>query len=167
MLRVRIRQFLPEFEKKTGIDALKIANTMKRLQTSKSHIDKEVDKILKNNFSNHENEVFWCSKTEFLKLDNEMQFRILGRILKVIACSDYIPSADKLFFLIEKIKSDNFKASTLGHCYIFYFNNKIWFVPEKIENESYNKSSWDEYIKTNVKYKNKKIPGRVKRILCK
>ena len=165
LLRVRIRQFLPEFEQKTGIDALKIANTMKRLKTSKSHIDKEVEKLLKNIFNNYDNMAFWCNKSEFLKLDTEMQFRLLGKIIRTISGADYIPAADKLFLLNNKLMADNFKATTLGHCYVCFLEEKLWFMPEKVSGESNNQKDWKEYVKTHKNFKNKKIPVRLKKII--
>ncbi len=166
LLRVKIRQFLPEFEEKTGIDALKVANTMKRLQSSKNYIDKVVDKIIKNNFSNYKTEAFWCSRADFLKLDTEIKFRILGKILRTIAGSDYIPSAEKLFSLIDKFNLADFKASTLGHCYVCCLDNKLWFMPECVASDKYSAKAWKEYVKKHLQYKNKKIPVRLKKIMC-
>ena len=112
LLRVKIRQFLPELEQKTGISALKIVQTMARLQTSKKYIDNEMEKNIKNRFLSFNNMAFWCNIAEFLKLDIELQYKIVGNILKTISQSDYTPQADKVFNLIEKIKEPNFKSAT-------------------------------------------------------
>ena len=167
LLRVRIRQFLPEFEQKTGIDVVKIAKAMRCLQSSQNYIEKEVEKILKNIFRSYEQKAFWCNYSEFLRLDKEIKFRVLGRIFKTISGADYIPQADKVFSLIEKIQTTNFKASTLGYCYISYFDNKLWISPEKVCNESYSQKAWKEYVNKNTKLKNKKFPSRIKRLILK
>ena len=167
LLRVRIRQFLPEFEQKTGIDVLKIAKTMKCLQASQSYIEKKVNQIVHNIFKNYEQKAFWCNSSEFLKLDEEIQFRVLGKIFKAISKAEYIPQADKIFSLIEKLKTDSFKASTLGYCYICHFDNKLWISPEKVYNESYSQKAWKEYVSKNKDLRNKKIPSRIKRLMLK
>ena len=167
LLRVRIRQFLPEFEQKTGIDVVKIAKAMRCLQSSQNYIEKEVEKVLKNIFRTYEQKAFWCNYAEFLRLDKEIKFRVLGKIFKAISGADYIPQADKIFSLIEKIQTTSFKASTLGYCYICYFDNKLWISPEKVYNESYSQKAWRDYISKNVKLKNKKLPSRIKRLMLK
>ena len=122
---------------------------------------------MKNIFRSYEQKAFWCNYAEFLRLDKEIKFRVLGRIFKTISGTDYIPQADKVFFLIEKMQAENFKASTLGYCYISYFDNKLWISPEKVCNESYSQKAWKEYVNKNTKLKNKKFPSRIKRLILK
>ena len=165
LLRVKIRQFLPELEQRTGISALQIVQTMQRLQTSKNHIDNEVEKIIKNRFLSLNNDAFWCSITEFLKLDIELQYRIMGKILKIVGKSDYTPQADKIFNLIKKIQTDDFKSATLNKCQIKCFNNKIWIFPETIVCPLYSAKAWKEFVQNNKYYNKKKIPSELKKLI--
>ena len=165
LLRVKIRQFLPEFEQKTGIDALKIVQTMHRLQASKNHIENEVKKIIKNRFQSLQNDAFWCNLPDFLSLDSELKYRILGKLLKTIGNTDYTPQADKVFNLIEKIEAQNFKSATLNNCHICCLNNKLWFLPEKIVCPEYSAKAWQQYVLEHQKYKNKKLPSNLKKLI--
>ena len=167
LLRVKIRQFLPEFEIKTGISVMRIAETMKRLQTSKNYIENKVLDVVDTMFENYENKVFTCHAENFNKLDDEIKFKVISKILKTIACVDYAPQADKIFNLMNKIRQSDFRATTLGYCYICIFDNKLWFQPEKVENESYTQKAWKEYVKKHKQYKNKKMPIRVKKLIYK
>ena len=165
LLRVKIRQFLPELEQKTGISALQIVQTMQRLQTSKKHIDNEVEKIMKHKFNSFENKAFWCSVSEFLILDTELQYRIFGKILKIVGNSDYTPQADKVFNLIKKIQTDDFKSATLNKCQIKCFNNKIWIFPEKIVCPTYSAKAWKDFAQNNKHYNKKKLPSELKKLI--
>lgn len=165
LLRVKIRQFLPKFEQQTGISALKIVQTMSRLQSSKKHIDDEVSNIINNKFKNFYNMAFECNLTDFLGLDAELKYRIVGKLLKLVGHTDYTPQADKIFNLITKIQNTNFKSATLNKCQIKHFNNKLWFLPEQLDFIEYNTKIWKDYIKENKYYKNKKIPYEIKKII--
>jgi len=165
LLRVRIRQFLPEFEKKTGINALKIVSTMNILQNSQNYFNNEVSKILNTVFSSYEEKAFWCELTDFFNFEQEIKFRILKAILKIVGKKDYAPQADKILNLIEKINNPEFKASTLGDCHISAFDNKLWILPENPNNSLYSPKNWKEYLKKHPKLKKQKLPLRLKKVM--
>ena len=165
LLRVRIRQFLPEFEEKTGISALKIVNTMNILQKSQNYFDEKVSKILNNAFQNYHEKAFWCELAEFLNFEPELKFRIFKKVLKLVGQKDYAPQADKIFYLIEKINNPNFKASTLGGCHISLYDNKLWILPENPHSLKYSVKNWKEYLQNHPKFKKQKLPSRLKKII--
>ena len=167
LLRVKIRQFLPTFEKETGISALKIAQTMNRLQSTQKYLDNKISEILNTVFKNYNQKAYWCEAKSFIKFEQEIKFRILKKILKDVGQKDYAPQADKIFNLIEKINLTDFKAATLGNCHISVFADNFWILPEKPNNPAYSAKKWEEYVKKHPTYKTKKIPLRLKKLILK
>ncbi|MBQ7659470.1 MAG: tRNA lysidine(34) synthetase TilS [Alphaproteobacteria bacterium] len=165
LLRVKIRKFLPVFEKQTGITPSKIAQTMLRLQGSRNYFDRLISKLFKNNFKSYKNKAFRCSKVFFQALDDEIAYRLLCFIIQTTAQTDYAPEAQKIFKLLKKLGKPNFKAATLGHCQMICMNGFLWFVPEHIQNMTYSRQKWNDFIKENPQYKAQKIPLPVKKIL--
>ena len=120
---------------------------MNILQNSQNYFDNEVSKILNTVFSSYEEKAFWCELTDFFNFEQEIKFRILKAILKIVGKKDYAPQADKILNLIEKINNPEFKASTLGDCHISAFDNKLWILPENPDNSLYSPKNWKEYLK--------------------
>ena len=165
LLRVKITQFLPVFEKQTGISALKIVQTMNRLQTSQRYFDKTVSKILNTVFKSYQEKAYWCEIKDFLNFEQEIKFRILQTILRIVGQKDYAPQADKILNLIEKINNPEFKAATLSDCHISFFDNRLWILPEKPECLTYSSKNWKEYLIKHPKLKKQKIPSRLKKVM--
>lgn len=165
LLRVKIRQFLPVFEKQTGISALKIVQTMNRLQNTKNYLDNKVSEILNVVFKNYQKKAYWCKIKDFLNFEQEIKFRTLQTILRIVGQKDYAPQADKILNLIEKINNPEFKASTLSDCHISFFDNRLWILPEKPECSTYSPKNWKEYLKKHPKLKKQKIPSRLKKVM--
>jgi len=165
LLRVKIRHFLPIFEQKTGINLEKIGQTMERLWSPRAYFEGKVRHLIKNNFKTFNNKVFCCACVFFDACDSEIQYRLLGFLLKYIAQTTYAPEADKILELQQKLKDEHFKSATLGHCRIIKQNGFIWFLPEVKQSTSYSKEIWKEYIKAYPTYQKIKFPAAVKRFL--
>ncbi len=165
LLRVKIRQFLPVFEKQTGVSALKIVQTMNRLQNTKNYLDNKVSEILNIVFKNYQKKAYWCEIKDFLNFEQELKFRTLQTTLRIVGQKDYTPQADKILNLIEKINNPEFKASTLSDCHISFFDNRLWILPEKPECSTYSPKNWKEYLKKHPKLKKQKIPSRLKKVM--
>ena len=165
LLRVKIRKFLPVFEKQTGISPSKIVQTMLRLQGSRNYFDRLIQKLFKNNFKSYQNTAFRCSKNFFETLEGEISYRLLCFVIKTTARTDYPPEAQKVFALLKELEKPNFKAATLGGCQMICRNGFLWFVPEHIQNTTYSRHKWNDFVKENPTYRGQKIPLPVKKIL--
>lgn len=160
-LRVKIRHFLPDFYQKTGISPHRIGQTMQRLWGSRNHLENETLKIVKNNFKNWYDYGYSCSVDNFTALDDELKFRIMAYLLKKVGKDQYPPRAERILSLIEKITPD-FKSATLGHCHVSVYNKKLWIFPEFYTLGQYTPKLWQDFTKTETKYKNLKLPLRLK-----
>ena len=165
LLRVRIRSFLPEFEAKTGISALKIVQTMMRLQNSRTYFEDKIQSLIENNLKCWVGQAY-CAPIEFFTaLHPELLFRLLSTLLQKTGQNIYPPEAEKVLALAGKIKQPNFKAATLGHCRILLHQGVLWLVPEKVPNGSYSAKMWQAYLKEHPAIKKYAIPATVKRLL--
>ncbi|MBR1915000.1 MAG: tRNA lysidine(34) synthetase TilS [Alphaproteobacteria bacterium] len=165
LLRVKMRKFLPLMEEKTGISPLMIAQTMERLHSSRSYFENKIQALVKNHFQKTGENVFACNYRFFCGLDCEIAYRLMCFLIRQIGGADYQPEAQKILRLIEKIKSDDFKAATLGHCQIKIFDSKLWLVREIKAGLTYAKKEWESYLKEHMELKRKKIPAVVKKNL--
>ena len=165
LLRVKMRKFLPILEEKTGITALKIANTMERLQASRAYFENKIESLIKNNFKNFNNGAFSCPLAFLLSVDTELQYRLLANLLKTVANTPYSPEAEKTLILIEKLKQPDFKTGTLNHCKIKSAYGSLWILPEKNPKPENVKEVWKAYISKHPTYKKAKIPYELKYFL--
>ncbi|MBR2298997.1 MAG: tRNA lysidine(34) synthetase TilS [Alphaproteobacteria bacterium] len=165
LLRVKMRKFLPILEEKTGITVLKIANTMERLQTSRTYFEHKIDSLIANNFKSFKNKAFSCPLAFFLSLQTELQYRLLAYLLKKVAKTPYQPESEKIFFLMSKLKRPDFKSATLNHCKIKSTGGFLWIVPENVLKPANAQKCWKTYLERHPNYKKHKIPFEVKYIL--
>lgn len=165
LLRVKIRHFLPMFEQKTGIKLKKIGQTMQRLQLSREYFEGKVKNLIKNNFKKFGGRVLSCSDDFLRTCDAELEYRLLGFLLKNIAGMPYPPEADKILDLEQKLKNEAFKSATLGHCRIIRHGGVVWFLPEVKTDVCYTKEMWKKYIQSHASHKKIKFPAAVKRFL--
>ena len=165
LLRVKIRHFLPLMVQKTGIKFEKIGQAMECLQGTRAYFEKKVKSLIQNNFKCFNEKVFCCARVFLCENDAEMQYRLLCFLLKNVAGSAYAPEADKVLGLLEKLKQENFKSATLGHCRIIQHKGFVWFLPEIREKKPYSTKLWKEYVSTHLIDKKVKFPAAVKRFL--
>ena len=162
-LRNKIRKFLPLLEQKIGISAKDICQTVNRLQSSEDYIEKNVEKFFDKEIFCEIGDIYYCSYKAFCELHPEMQFRVLAQIL----CDMYIPRAEKILNLQRVLQMPDFKGTTLSKREIFIYDKKIWFVPElSFKRKAYRKD-WNEFVVRMPKYKNKKLPAKVKYVITR
>lgn len=162
-LRNKIRKFLPILEKQIGISAEDICQTVSRLQSSEDYIEKDLEKFFNKEVFFEIGDVYYCNYKAFCELHHEMQFRVLAQIL----CDMYIPRAEKILNLQRMLQMPDFKGTTLGKKEIFIYDKKIWFVPElSFKRKAYRKD-WAEFVVRMPKYKNKKLPAKVKYVITR
>lgn len=160
-LRVKMRMFLPQFYKATGITPQRIGQAMQKLLSSRNHLEKETEKFITNICKNWFNYGFSCPLNNFNTLDQELKFRVLASLLKTVGKDEYPPEAEKILSLVRKI-NDDFKSVTLGHCHISKLDGKLWILPEYYDTGIYNAKSWKTFVKQSHKYQKTKLPLRLK-----
>ena len=164
-LRVKIRNFLPIFSEKTGIEIEKITKTMETLARSKAYIDNQTEKFIKNHCHKIGNIAISAAQKTLLQTEDEIIYRFLAFACKTIGEKTYQPRAEDLIRLQEKIKKESFSGCTLSGCEIFKNQGKIWIIPENKTLPNPSKKEWEEFLLRNPSFKKQKICGKIKRIL--
>ena len=162
-LRVRVRKFLPVMEQELGICVDRIVDTMEVLSNARSYFEKVVAKFVKNNVKKWAKYGVSFSKKEFMQLDSEISYRVLACLIKEVGENYYVPRADGVKRILTSLAKE-FKGATLGGCEIFVADGKIWIVKELRGSVKTSKKQWEEFVEKNPKYKNLKIPYKLR--LC-
>ena len=157
-LRVKMREFLPFFEQKTGIDLAKFDEVVTNLQSADDFIAEQVEKEIQAKVQNDFDTVQSIKYGDFIKWHRELKFRILARLLK----KKYIPRAKSVLELISALQKLPFGGATLGGREIFLNYGKIWIVPEVSAKRKSTRKEWKEFLLNNPKYKNDKIPHKAR-----
>lgn len=163
-LRVRVRKFLPVLKDMLGIDAVRIGNTMQILSRTKSYIEEQTAKLIKNNVKRWNNAGVSFSLRGFKDLHEEMCYRLLSTLIKEVGNGVYTPRSDDVQRLYNKILQDGnkFCGSTLGGCEVFVFQEKIWIVPELKGSVELSKKDWESFVIDHPEYLKVKIPYKLK-----
>lgn len=164
-MRGRLRKFMPEFCHKTKINIPLICETMQRLQSSQSLLNKITDETIQKHFRLWQNAGYSCRYETWQTFHPEIKFRVLSLICKQIGKLNYIPRAKNIISLIDKLNHTDFKSATLGNCEIILYNKNIWFVPQTLELNKYSCEKWDNYIKEHTKLQRMKIPYKMRAAL--
>lgn len=157
-LRVKMRKFLPELQKKTGIDLAKFDEAITNLQSAESFIEEQTKHEISAKIRNDFNNVFSIKYTDFLAWHKELKFRILAKLLK----KEYIPRADSILNLIKALQNLPFNGATLGGKEIFLNYGRIWIVPELSAKHKSSRKEWKDFLAQNPVYKNQKIPHKAR-----
>lgn len=166
-LRVKVRNFIPVLDEKLGIDAQRIADTMKVLRLSRDYLEEQTAKFIKNNVKFWDGAGVSLNQKSLTDLHEEMFYRVLCDLLKEVGNKYYAPRSEDVQRLMNKLKCTEFKGSTLGGCEFIVSRGKVWIVPELREKQVLPKKVWEEFIKTFPKYKKMAIPHKMRLSLLK
>lgn len=167
-LRVKMRKFLQTLENEVGISPERISLAVENLQNSKNFIEETVENIKKNKIHKWRDVCFSFDYSEFLGWHNELQYIIIGNLIKEITKSNYTPEAETLLALIDAMKDDNFNNATLGGCYIEKSDLRIWIIKEYRDKKAcFNNKAWEKFIMQNPDVRGIKIPYELKYALIK
>lgn len=162
-LRVKMRRFLPEFMRKTGIDLAKINTAISNLQSAESYIEEQVQEELSQKVRNDYDAVYSFAYKDFFEWHREMKFRILSVLLK----KDYIPRAESVLLLIDALSCLPFAGATLGGKEIMIKYKRVWIVPEMAAKHQSSRKEWKDFVSENPEYKTLKIPHKARLALLK
>lgn len=166
-LRVRVRKFLPLLDEKLGIGAERIVSTMQTLSFSRDCLNTQAKKFIENHVKKWGNAGFSFSYNMLSALSDEISFRVLSILIKETGGREYAPEASEIMRLQQILAQDNFKGCTLGNCEIFFFQKKIWGVPEKKDKQILSKKAWDDFCDNYPIYKKFKLPYKLRLSLYK
>ncbi len=128
--RIRIRKLINTLELE-GLDKNKLKLTIKNLKDSNSAIKFYTTKnIDKNSIFFKEKNTFFLNKTFFTQ-PNEIIFRSLGEIIKKLSKKYYMPRGKSIAAIVNNIKSEKFKKTTLGGCVIQKISETVVIFPER------------------------------------
>ncbi len=132
--RIRLRFLINELEKQ-GLDKSKLNLTLNNLAESDSALNYYCDKnISENSFLNSKQNIFVLKKL-FFSQPNEVVFRSIVKIIKIIGNNYYPPRGKSIVRLVNTFKNGvNVKKLTLGGC-LFKKVNETIIISREILNK--------------------------------
>ena len=122
--RVKIRNFIKNLELE-GLDKDKFDLTIKNLRFANESVKYFIEKNIKDNATiSNINKSVILNKNFFLQPE-EVVFRSLTKVLKMVGKNYYPARGKKIDRLINQIKIENSFKKTLGNCIIKKVNNTI------------------------------------------
>ena len=123
--RVKIRNLISNL-KKEGLDKKKLKLTINNLKDSDNSINFYVKKNIDNNTTFSKKKNTFLVNNIFFDQPNEIVFRSLSFLIKIIGDKYYNVRGKNIQSLIKKIKKDEVKNKiTLGRCFIEKFHKTI------------------------------------------
>ncbi|MBR1825768.1 MAG: tRNA lysidine(34) synthetase TilS [Alphaproteobacteria bacterium] len=157
-LRNRIRTFLPQLERTTGISPKILAETAFRLQSAEEFIEEHIKYLLKTQVQTPASDIYCFKHTDFLKWHREVKFRIIAQLCH----RTYIPRAEHILKALKIMSQLPFTGLTLGGKEIFGSNGNIWIVPELNAKHKPSRKTWKEFVLRNPQYAKLKIPHKAR-----
>ncbi len=157
-LRNKIRAFLPLLFESTGINERKICEAVRNLQSAEEYIESQVQQTLQNDVRCLGDNVCSFKYTSYLKWHKEIKFRVLASLCR----RQYIPRADSVLSLIERLDKLPFAGATLGGKEVLLSYGNVWVVPELTAKHKETRKRWKEFEQSNPLVKGQKIPHKVK-----
>ena len=127
--RSRVRNFINEL-KNEGFDKKKLNLTINNLQSANNAINFYVSKNVKNNSKYIEYKNTYIVNKFFFNQPEEVIFRSISMILKLISKKYYAPRGKSILDLVLKIRSGKVNKLTLGGCYIEKYNETVLISSE-------------------------------------
>ena len=157
-LRNKLRRYLPEFVRQTGIDVEKIDSAVQCLQSAESYIEEQTKLLMKQYVETDAGDVYSFKHTDYLHWHTEMKFRIISELCK----RDYIPRSERVLALIDKLNYLPFSGQTLSDKEIFIAYGRVWIVPQLIAKHKASRVEWKNFIQQNPSYRGRKIPHKAR-----
>ena len=127
--RIRIRKLILELNKE-GFDKKKLDLTIKNLKSANNAINFYVEKNIQNNAKFIKQKNIYILNKFFLNQSEEVLFRSISSILKLVSGRYYSPRGKSILSAISNIKSNKVKKLTLGRCYIEKVNETVLISSE-------------------------------------
>ena len=128
-LRVRIRKYRKDMEKE-GLDTKKIINTVNNLFSANKALNFYKNKALYKHASFLSERECLINRQIFTDEADEIIFKSFSDVLSLVSGKYYPPRSKKVLNLINRVKKNKFKKSTLGGCIVDIRNNLISITKE-------------------------------------
>ena len=166
-LRVRVRKFLPQLTAALDITPERIVDTMSVLARSRDCLEEQTAHFIRHYVCRYGTAGVSVSVKQLEILPAEICFRVLCSLLKEIGRRDYIPRADDVERLQQRLFTEKFRGATLAGCEILSFRNKLWIVPELKGRVRLSKKDWEAYVALHPQYERLSLPYKLKLSLYK
>tara|TARA_A100001011_G_scaffold267562_1_gene276649 strand:+ start:215 stop:1237 length:1023 start_codon:yes stop_codon:yes gene_type:complete len=123
-LRSKIRKLLPILNK-YGINENQIIRSINNLKSSSKTINIHFKEVFKKVVKQKEKKIF-IKKNNLFSLNEELQIKILGHIIKSLKKSDYPPRSKKILNALKFLNSARETKHQLGGCLLINRNNHIY-----------------------------------------
>ena len=123
-LRSKIRKLLPILNK-YGINENQIIRSINNLKSSSITINTHFKEVFKKVVKQKEKKIF-IKKNNLFALNEELQIKILGHIIKSLKKSDYPPRSKKILNALKFLNSARETKHQLGGCLLINRNNHIY-----------------------------------------
>ncbi len=163
--RVKIRNFLPELERKIGLSVERLAETTAVLSRTRDYLEDQTNRLIKNHVRWWNGVLVSLSKDFILGLHAEMQYRLLSELIKSVGQRLYSPEAEEVLRLGEELAKDDFKGCTLGNCEIFVAQKRLWIIPEVRKKVVLSKKQWADFSLSYPNYAKAVLPYKVRQAL--
>ncbi len=117
-----------------GFDNSRFKRTIRNLIDANKSIDYLITTSIKKFLSIDNYGIFSISLNEFKKLPDEIKFRSISKILKLVGNGKYLPRSNKTLNLLEHIKKNKNKKITVAGCTLLIKKNKMIILPETSRN---------------------------------
>ena len=128
--RVKIRNLIKVLQLE-GLDTKKFDLTLNNLKFANNSIKFYIKKNLINNSKTFSNKKSILLNGEFFNQPEEVVFRSLSEILRVVGKKYYPVRGKKINHVVELIKNKSFIKTTLGNCILKRVNNTIIVTKER------------------------------------
>jgi tRNA(Ile)-lysidine synthase len=123
-LRTRVRKYKKDMERE-GLDTRKIIKTVKNLDSANKALSFYKNKALQKHSSFLSKNKCLINNRIFLEEADEIIFKSFSDVLSLVSGTYYPPRSKKIISLINRVKKNQFKKSTLGGCVIEKRDNFI------------------------------------------
>ncbi len=164
-LRVKIRNFLPQLNKITGIDEKRLAQTAFTLQQTRNFLQKCCDEFIAEYVRYFTPYAAAIPLSRLSKTDNEIARLVLNELIRQIGDLSYNPEAAALENILSQ--KQNFKGCTLGGCELEVASGKLWIIPQDDDAKVMSLQEWQNFVEQHKEFTNSGLPYKVRKAIKK
>ena len=113
-----------------GFDSKMLAKTIKNLKDANISVNYLINKSIKKFLHVNEYGLLFIALPKFKSLPDEIKFRSISNILKLVGRSNYIPRSKNILNLLNYLKNNESMQITIAGCLVQIENNKMMVFPE-------------------------------------
>ncbi|WP_417317117.1 tRNA lysidine(34) synthetase TilS [Emcibacter sp.] len=125
--RVQVREFLAHTTI-TGLTTARLADTAKRMQAVQNLLDRLTDDLYQLGVNIHPQGYAEVTMSALLAAEQEIAFRLLARVLKLVSGSEFPPRFEKTRNLHERLATGEKVDQTIGGCRVILMQPELLLV---------------------------------------